>query len=327
MHLDRRLLGWGVFFILLGAVPLAVRANAVDPDVVGRWPLLWPLILVGWGLGLILRGTSIAWVGGALAAVTLGLMGGGAIATGFSGVPVMTGCGDGPGQTFQQQTGSFGGAVRMDVEFNCGSLSVATVDGSAWSVGGSDQDGRGPAVDVGADGQISIESRNRGLSLGDGRATWNVGVPRAPHLELDITLNAGEATVDLSGATIDAFSLTVNAGSMSADLAAAKALPRDGFNATVNAGKATLSLPGFDGTAGLSLNAGSLIVCVPPGTALEVRWSGTFASNDLAANGLVKTGDSTWTTAGFDPAAAHVTLDVSANAGSFNLKQGGTCGA
>ena len=28
MHIDRRLLGWGVFFILVGAIPLAVRGGS-----------------------------------------------------------------------------------------------------------------------------------------------------------------------------------------------------------------------------------------------------------------------------------------------------------
>src|SRR6266516_3293466 len=116
MHLDRRLLGWGVFFILLGAVPLAVRANAVAPDLVGRWPTLWPVLLIGLGLGLILRGTPLAWLGGAVTAVTLGLMGGGAIATGFSGVPVITGCGGGPGAAFGPLSQPFAGQARMNVE-------------------------------------------------------------------------------------------------------------------------------------------------------------------------------------------------------------------
>src|SRR4029079_17884090 len=56
MHLDRRLLGWGIFFVLLGAIPLAVRAGLLDRALVGQWPLLWPVLLIGWGLGLLLRG-------------------------------------------------------------------------------------------------------------------------------------------------------------------------------------------------------------------------------------------------------------------------------
>lgn len=327
MHLDRRLLGWGIFFILLGAVPLAVRANAVDPEVVSRWPTLWPLLLIGWGIGLILRGTPIAWIGGATTAITFGLMGGGAIATGFSGVSVMSGCGGGTGPAFQQQTGAFATTARMNVEFNCGTLTLAAADGNAWAVSGTDQNGQGPQVNVGSDGRTTIRSRELGFTPSTGRTTWQVTVPRALPLELGATLNAGDASLDLTGASIDAFNLTVNAGSLTADLGRAESMPHDALNATVNAGKATLSLPQFDGTANLSLNAGSLELCLPSGTALEVHWSGTLASNDFDASGLVKSGDNTWTTAGFDASAAHVRLDVSANAGSFDLQLGGTCGA
>ncbi len=142
-----------------------------------------------------------------------------------------------------------------------------------------------------------------------------------------MTLNAGDGSVDLAGATIKAFNLTVNAGQLSAHLESAEALPRDGINATVNAGKATLALPAFNGSAHLSLNAGNLAVCVPERTALEVHWSGTIASNDLDASGLTRVDDSLWRSTGFDAGAAHVELDVSANAGSFSLHLGGSCDA
>ena len=54
MHVRRGFLGWGVFLILAGAVPLAVRAGYLDDDQVGRLWTLWPLILIGIGVGLIL---------------------------------------------------------------------------------------------------------------------------------------------------------------------------------------------------------------------------------------------------------------------------------
>src|SRR4051794_26724231 len=84
MRVDRRLLGWGLFFILLGGLPLAVQVGLIDQAVVNRWFVLWPLLLVGWGLSLLLRRSRIEWLGGAIAAVTLGLMAGGALATGFA---------------------------------------------------------------------------------------------------------------------------------------------------------------------------------------------------------------------------------------------------
>ena len=55
MHVHRRFLGWGVFFILLGAIPLAVQAGLLTAAQVADWWRFWPLILVGIGLGLLLR--------------------------------------------------------------------------------------------------------------------------------------------------------------------------------------------------------------------------------------------------------------------------------
>lgn len=327
MHLDRRLLGWGIFFILLGAVPLAVRANAVDPDLVGRWPTLWPFLLIGWGLGLVFRASPVAWVGGAIVAMTFGLMGGGAIATGFAGVPAFSNCGSGSGQSFQASQGTFGSNGRLDVEFNCGTLDVATADGSAWNVSGVSPDGRAPVVDVDPSGAVTIKGPNRGFDFVTGRTAWSVVVPRAPHVTLGLTLNAGDGSASLAGASVDGLDLTVNAGSMDLDLSGVAALARDGLSGTVNAGNATISLPTFDGSMSLSMNAGSLTVCAPAGTAMEVHWSGTIASHDLGAAGLVKTGDNVWTTAGFIASSPHVTLDVSANAGSFSVQLGGSCGA
>ena len=325
MHLDRRLLGWGIFFILLGAVPLGVRAGVVDAQVVGRWPTLWPVLLIGWGLGLILRATAVEWLGGAVTAITFGLMGGGLIATGFGGMPAFTSCGSGGGQAFETRHGTIVSAGRMEIEFNCGSLTVATTAGSDWQVSGSDDGGQGPTVDRRADGVVVVKSPVQGPF--GGRSTWSVSLPQAARLDLGLTMNAGDGSVSLAGASLDGLHLTVNAGSLDVDLGAAASLPHDGLTATVNAGKATLGLPRFDGSASLSLNAGNLVVCVPTGTALQVHWSGTLASNDLDASDLVKGPDNTWTTPGFVATAAHVELDVSANAGSFELKVGGTCGA
>lgn len=328
MRLDRRLLGWGVFFILLGAVPLAVRANAVDPDLVSRWPTLWPLLLIGWGVGLLLRGTPGHWLGGALTAVTFGLMGGGAIATGLGGIPSFSGCGAGGGGTaFQAQQGTLLETGRIEIEFNCGTLTVTTAAGSVWQVMGSDSNGAGPVVATDPNGTVTLKGQERVFNFGNTRSRWNVTLPRTPNLRTGVTLNAGDGSIDLAGASVDTFSVTVNAGQMSADLGGATSLPHDGLSATVNAGNATLALPVFDGSVDLSLNAGNLHVCVPTGTALEVFWNGTIASNDLADSGLNQVDSTTWQSAGFDPNADHVELHVSANAGSFNLQLGGSCHA
>lgn len=341
MRLDRRLLGWGLFFIVLGLVPLAVQAGVIDRDVVGRWPLLWPLLLIGLGLGLVLRGTRVAWVGGTVAAVTLGLIGGGAIATGFDGLSTISGCGGARVATaFPTKQGSFARQTDagINIEFSCGTLAVGTVDGSDWSVSGSDATGQGPEIeappvpsgDTYYDNHVTLRTGTGGggvFDLGHGRVTWNVTIPRSRVMDLGLTLNAGTGMVSLAGASLSALDMTINAGSIRLDASEAARLPDQAFNVTVNAGSATILTPAFNGTMDLSLNAGSLDVCVPTGTALRVDWGGTLSSNDLDSLGLVKVDQKTWTTPQFDPTKDHIELRMSANAGRFGLHIGGSCGA
>jgi hypothetical protein len=325
MHIDRRLLGWGVFFVLTGAIPLAVRGGYLDEAQVSSWFLLWPLLLVGWGLGLLLRRTPIDWIGGAMAAVVLGLMAGGALASGFGGVRFGGGCGDDrQGSTFATQSGALPGGGQLNVEFNCGTVAIAAIDGDTWSVAGTDTDGRGPRVETSGT-TVSIGTPNTGFFPEVGRSTWTVGIPRSSPVALGMTLNAGDGSADLAGARVMSTSLTVNAGSFRLDLA--NAAEAGDVNATVNAGEGVVSLPAGDRSANLSLNAGDLEVCLPAGSAVRVRWSGALGSNDLDQSGLTEIDDDTWVTQGFTETAPHLELRVSANAGSFNLTIGGPCDA
>ncbi|HJP90135.1 MAG TPA: hypothetical protein VJ850_13960 [Candidatus Limnocylindrales bacterium] len=324
MHADRRLLGWGLFFILLGGIPLAVKAGLLDDQIVGQWPLLWPVLLIGWGLGLLLRNTPLALIGGAVSAITFGIMGGGALATGFHGVSIASGCTDNsPATAFTTRSGQLGATARADIEFSCGRLSVTSADGSGWSISGTDRDGTGPTVDT-SGGGVSLQTAEvRNLFGSSGHAVWNVTLPKAPALDLGITLNAGDGTVSLPGATLASTSITLNAGSLTVDLGAAASA--GDVNATVNAGSGALTLPAGARSVNLSLNAGSLRTCLPAGAAVRVEWSGALGSNNFDAAGLTKVDDNTWTGGNvLDPTTM---LHVSANAGSFELQLGGTCNA
>jgi hypothetical protein len=325
MRVDRRLLGWGLFFILLGGIPLAVNAGLIDEDLIGQWPQLWPVLLIGWGLGLLLRGTPLALIGGAVSAITFGIMGGGLLATGFDGIPVASGCtGNAPSTAFATQGGQLGGTARAEIEFSCGSLHVATADGSGWSVSGSDRNGTGPEIDTA--GGVSLRTKAvRNLLGSSGNAVWNVTLPKAPSLNLGLTLNAGEGDVSMAGATVASASITVNAGSLTVDFGSA-ATTGD-VNATVNAGSGALTLPGGDRSVNLSLNAGSLKVCLPANAAVRVQWSGALGSNNFDAAGLTKVDSQTWTSPGYSELQPSTELHVSANAGSFELKFGGSCSA
>lgn len=116
MRVNRGLLGWGVFFIVTGAIPLAVRNGALDPARLDGVFGLRPLILVGVGLGLLLADTKAAILGGFVVAVTCGIMAGSLLAGASAGLGIgsFTGsCGTGgpgdPGEAFDARQGAFAG--------------------------------------------------------------------------------------------------------------------------------------------------------------------------------------------------------------------------
>jgi hypothetical protein len=327
VRIDRRLLGWGLFLVIVGAIPLLIRGGLLDEDLVGDWPSLWPLLLIGWGLGLVLRRTPGELIGSAISVGVLGIMVGGLIATGFGGFPSFGACGDGTGATpFTDRSGSLSGSGRISVEFNCGTLALRAVDGSDWTVGGTGPDGTGPLVQANA-GRVVIKAREEDFrGFVDASSSWTVSVPRTPVVDLAVTLNAGEGSIDMTGANLDALNMTLNAGSLTFDMAGAAALAS--VNGTVNAGSATLDLPGSVKDANLTINAGSAKVCLPAGTPLRITWNGTLGSNNFDSLGLDKIDDRHWTTAGLSSAGdPHLELDASANAGSFTLELGGSCDA
>jgi len=325
MRVDRRLIGWGLIFIVGGAVPLAVRAGLLDRDLVARWPELWPLAIIAVGLSLLLSRTTLAWLGTLTAALVIGAMGGGLLATGLGDIPRLSGCSGGSSQAFPSQGGTLADGGRVDVDFNCGTLAVGTAAGAGWTLSGTDGDGRVPLVEMDPNA-VTIHPVNdpAGL-LGRGRVAWTLTLPQDPTLDLGVTMNAGDGTLDLGPAKIASLNATVNAGSLTTSLGPNAA--SNAVNVTVNAGSASITTAATAGTFNLSLNAGSLDVCVPKGSAIRVRWSGALASHDWDAIGLVQVDDHTWTTAGFNVGQAHVELDVSANAGSFGLSFGGGCNA
>lgn len=175
----------------------------LDEALGGRWPSLWPLLPIGGGLGLLLRRTPIDWIGGALTAITFQIMGGGAVATGFGGVPLMSGCGgDSPDTAFQAQSAAFADAGQLNVEFNCGTIAIAAIDGNDWTVSGTASSGRAPSIST-SGSTVTIEGRGGSSFFQDvGEATWTIAVPKAPAVGLGVTLNAGEGRADLASARL-----------------------------------------------------------------------------------------------------------------------------
>jgi hypothetical protein len=326
MRVNRGLLGWGVFLIVLGAVPLAVQAGWLDEDAIRNAWQLWPLILVGIGLGLLLARTPAAIVGGLVVAVTFGLMGGALLATGFTGSFSACGTGVGLGSSgspFETSTGSFDTSAEVDLEFDCGELTIGSQPGGAWSVAGSDPDGRAPEIT--SSGSRLIVRTPEGSGGGFNRAgrQWRIDLPVDPQVGLGLSVSAGSADVALAGMHVPATNATVNAGSLRLDLSETLDVAR--VDVSANAGSITLALPAASITGSLSATAGSIELCVPDGVGL--RFTGAdnpLGSNNFGERGLVESGGA-WTSPGYASADYRLDMSADATAGSIALNPESGC--
>jgi hypothetical protein len=324
MRLDRRFVNWGLFFIILGGVPLAVQQGWIDEDVARRAWQLWPLLIVAAGIGLLLRRTSFEPLGGLLAAVTAGAMLGGLIAGGFGFGALGDVCG-GQGDAFPIQQGAFeGGDARVRLDLNCGDLRVTTAAGSTWSLNGSGDDGRPPEVTAAGD-SLAIESRERSgffLFGSSDRDDWALVLPTDPTLDLDTAVNAGSARLDLLGSRLSSARFGVNAGSTRVDLTGATVARLD---VRVNAGSASVGLPNSSLSGGLEANAGSIEFCVPAGAGVRISTNDNPASaNNFGDRGLTRSG-ATWETPGYATAAVQIDLRATANAATLTLNPEDGC--
>ena len=323
MRIDQRFFGWGLFFVVLGSVPLAVRAGLVSADTAGMAWRLWPLLLVGSGIGLLLRGRREAAIGGLVTAVTFGLIGGGLLAGGWVDIGSIA-CGNGrSGGPRVEQSGPLDPSAHVTLEQRCGDVNVRMVDGTGWTLAA---DGGDRAPDISASPtDLRIRSGARRVifvGIGGARETWDVGLPRGSTIDLSTTLNAGSGRLDLKGGRFGSISTTVNAGEMRIDLDGATAAS---LGLTLNAGDTRIVLPASALTGNLTVNAGAIRICAPPGVGLRFRTNESITSSyDFASAGLIKSG-STWTSPNFATAEIRIDLSMTANAGSVALNPAEGC--
>ena len=256
MHVDRRFLGWGVFFILAGALPLAVRSGYLPPDVAAQLWRLWPLILVGLGIGIILGRTALGWLGGLIVAATFGLLVGGALASGFDRV----GCGFGAGDRLTGSPGTTVGGeladgATVELEFDCGPLNVETATGRRWSL--TYREDPGPRIEPSLE-RLRVAGPDGGF-FGRG-SSWDLTLPTGGTLSLSVEANAASVRLALTDAQLTRFAGAFNAGSFEIDLSGARLGDLD---LRLNAGSGSVTLPSasFDGR--IDVNAGSLELCAP----------------------------------------------------------------
>jgi len=321
MRIERRLVGFGLFLVTVGVVILAVRQGAVPDEALRRAWSLWPLILIGVGLSILLAGRPGAAVGGLIVVVTFGIVIGVAIGSGTFIPGICTGDRE-RGTSFAETGAELASPARIAVEEDCGDLHLTTGDGTSWNLGGTSSDGRPPIVNA-STSDVRIRSDDGTPFDLAGSEAWDVVVPRVPTISLDVQVNAGDARLDLAGAHVASLSVQRNAGSVAIDLREIAAI--DKLDLEVNAGSATVRLPARSLDGAITVNAGSIALCRPADAGLRIDLGDSVAaSNDFEAHGLVRDGNR-WETPGFATAAIRIALTADANAASLSLDPAGSC--
>ncbi len=344
MRINRSLLNWGVFLIALGGIPLAVDQGWIQSDIASDLGRLWPLILVGIGLGLILRWTPLAWFGGAVVAATFGVIFGAAIVSlpeddltnVHALIPAIAGgaCsgGDaGPGST---RDGGLANdtAFALEATLSCGELRVARAADSSWSFAAAHGSEDQPRIDDsdrdGATAQLILsQGGNDELMFlgGQEQSDWQVAVPAEAALTMATTLNAAKGVLDLGSGPVTRVDGTFNASDVALDLAEATTLERATMRLTFNASDGELSLPAGNFDIEAALNVSALTICVPSDAALRVESSSLLSSDDLRASGLEEADPSLWTTPGFSTAGDHIDLSIDSVASSLSVERPEVC--
>ncbi len=318
MRVDNGRLNWGIFFIVLGAVPLAYHQAIVSSSALADAWRLWPLVIVGIGLGFVLTRTPVAFLGGLVVAACTGLVLGSVFAVGPN-----IGCGGaGNNPVSAVRDGSFEGAPSVTLHLQCGSATITTSSDSSWHVNASNS--------AGHSARVSSDSTSLEVNPGDangwwpdrGRDDWQISLPSAGRISLSSTLDFGDARYSLSQANLSSAAFTLNGGSLHVDLTGARL---DSLTVSTNLGAAWIELgSSSDVTGDLKTNLGSLDVCAPSDLGLQIAVTESLSSSDLSGAGMVRVGN-VWQTGNYATAAHKANLTVNTSLGSLKLHPAGGC--
>ncbi len=344
MRINRGLLNWGVFLIALGGIPLAVDQGWLESDIASDLGRLWPLILVGIGLGLILRWTPLSWFGGALVAATFGvILGAGAVSirdndfTNLQGIIPAVASGACAGNEVGTASTSEGGLAdndefSVDITLSCGELQVMRAAGATWALDARHDPDDPPRIEQserdGATAELRVEQdASDELALFGRRmqSRWDVDVPADAALRVQTTLNAAAGVIDAGTGPISRVSGTFNASDATIDLADASTPLPASLDLTLNASDAQLSLPAGDITAGITLNASSLSLCVPESAALRIDYSSVLGSDDLDSSGLDEGGSGQWSTSDLAAADGRISISITNTVSSLSIERPEVC--
>jgi hypothetical protein len=318
MRVDRGRLNWGVFLIVLGAVPLAYHQGAISASALGEAWRLWPLIIIGLGLAFVLSRTPAFFVGGVVVAVCLGLVFGSALAVGPN-----VGCGSDGGSTRSlSQSGSFDGGTAVELNLQCGSATITTSTDGMWHVDATNSGGNLPNVTA-QPNRLQITSvNNHGWSFGQGKDDWQVRLPAGSNIDLTTSLDLGDAHFNLASAQLSTARFSLNLGTLHVDLTGAQI---GTLNVSTNLGAAYVTLGDTSDLNGrLATNLGSLDVCVPADLGVSVTSSDSLSSSDFAEAGMIRNGNA-WQTPNYLVAIHKANFSVDTSLGSVKFMHAGGC--
>jgi hypothetical protein len=332
MRIDRGYLFWGIFFVLLGAIPLADREGWIEVGGlrdVWRW---WPLFLIGIGVIILFSRSRLALVATVVAAVALGTLAGTALSSVGGEVFDCVRTGDVAGLQRTSMSGTLTPDGEVQLRLDCGDLTVGTAPGTAWSL---------DAGHAGDPPRVAASADTLQIRPADGtprRQQWAVTLPSSMG-SLRVDTNASSTVVDVSGATLAQLRGTVNAGDLrvTAPTGPLRSLEIEANAGDVNVVAPTTAIGRLDvqaNAASIELRLSSVAdgsidgtamsvrVCLPTGVAVVIRGSDDLGfSGDSQATGVTRSGDR-WMRQGTTPG---VTLAVGGTASSFTLLDEGAC--
>jgi hypothetical protein len=322
VRVRRGFLNWGIFLVCLGLVPLTLQLNLIDRELAGALLRLWPLILIGAGIGLLLRFSRGAVLGGVIVAATCGLLAGSLLGGGSASAATACAGGDATGQT-QSHNGTTGPTLILNVDLTCGDMNIARAPGGTWQV---DVRAGSQTPSVGQIGSsLNLRSASgAGLFLGrDERESWQVTLPSDTNLSTNLTVSAGTLRANLGNGALSDVSATFNAADAMLDMSTANGGPVS-LSATVNAASVSIILPPTSLTASITMNAGALKLCAAPDLGLRVSYEQTLGSSNFSSAGLIQSGG-TWQSANYLTAPNKAELRINANVSSTTLNPEGGC--
>lgn len=322
VRVNRTLLAWGIFLVILGGIPLAVRLGGIPSSTLADAWRIWPVVIVGIGLAVLLRNSPWSFVGGLIVAATLGVVASSFVATG--GPATSTCSTDRLPSDYNKSFGTFGGPATVVLSVDCGRLAVSTAAGSDWTAQVGKVDNLTPDVKSEAN-RLTIESKTRSNGVGVNQPGDDISVvlPTGVETTLQSSLNLGSSRLDLSNGRFDSVTASTNLGDMRLNLTGATARA---LTFTTNLGSASLTLPDTSMTASVTSNLGSLKICVPSGVGLQVtKTNDTLATINWEAAGLTKVDATHYQSANWATAVNRIEMTLGTNLGSVSFNPSGGC--